>query len=295
MPSFLLKLLLAARPWSFPASLNAVFIANALAYSIGAFSFSKLLTTVLGTLFIHTAGNLTNSYFDFKNGLDKKESADDRTLFEVGLTPSQLWNFVVFCYAMATGIGATVVIFQCTDAMRLQLFGRLVIGLILAFSYTADPLKLKYHALGDVAIFLCFGPLLVEGTFFVQTSRTSVLPIIFSIPIGLLTEAILHVNNTRDIAADKIAGAFTLAQLLGRYNYHVYVGLFIGSFASLVFLALWTRNFLLLLPFLVFPSALPLWKDFERNNWQDMCPKTALYGMKFAFLLCLAILLNAWL
>jgi 1,4-dihydroxy-2-naphthoate octaprenyltransferase len=73
----------------------------------------------------------------------------------------------------------------------------------------------KYRGLGDIGIFASFGPLLVLGAYYVQTERIDLLPLIVSVPLGLLVDAILHVNNFRDVEADRRTGALTLAQLTG--------------------------------------------------------------------------------
>jgi 1,4-dihydroxy-2-naphthoate octaprenyltransferase len=96
-------------------------------------------------------------------------------------------------------------------------------GLALGVFYTAEPLGLKYVALGDLGIFVAFGPLLVLGAYFVQTEKLAWLPFVFSIPLGLQVDAILHGNNFRDAEADRRVGGRTLAQFLGqqgsRYAY----------------------------------------------------------------------------
>lgn len=90
-------------------------------------------------------------------------------------------------------------------------------GVALALFYTADPLSLKYMGLGDICIFFAFGPLLMCGMSMAATASPTpdALVVLMSIPMGLLTVAIVHANNTRDISSDRAAGAHTLAMSLG--------------------------------------------------------------------------------
>jgi 1,4-dihydroxy-2-naphthoate octaprenyltransferase len=109
------------------------------------------------------------------------------------------------------GIAAVLpIIISSTEKQLLTIFSS---GILLAFFYTADPIGLKYHALGDITIFLCFGPLLMECTSLLLTGSLYAPLLIYSFPIGLLTEAILHANNARDIKADAAAGGKILSAI----------------------------------------------------------------------------------
>ena len=111
-------------------------------------------------------------------------------------------------------------------------------GIVLAFCYTASPVGLKYIALGDICIFLCFGPLLMECTALMTTGQIHSELLLYATPVGLLTETILHSNNMRDIKADKHAGAITLATLLGfDLSYSLFVLMFVGAYLSAIYIA----------------------------------------------------------
>jgi 1,4-dihydroxy-2-naphthoate octaprenyltransferase len=87
-------------------------------------------------------------------------------------------------------------------------------GALLSFFYTSPPFHLKCRALGDVVIYLCFGPLLTQFTALLLLAPSSLPPSFLHVchlPVGLLTEGILHANNTRDITMDKKSGTVTLA------------------------------------------------------------------------------------
>lgn len=279
----------ATRPWSFPASVSAVLVGASVAaksLATAAFPWLDFVLVLLGAISIHSAGNLTNTFYDYKSGLDKKKTSDDRTLVDGFLKPSQVFQFAAFWYFIAVLIGVYFVLLRGSKGLTV-LF---LLGGFLTFSYTATPFKLKYRALGDIVIFLCFGPLMVEGTYVVLTQRWDWLMIAFAVPMGCLTEAILHVNNTRDIEADRASKAYTIAQMLGRtYSLYLYVILFVGAYTCLLWFAYIFNSVWLLLPVLQVPWMLNLFQSFHKREWKDLCPRTGQFGLVFGILFSIGI------
>jgi 1,4-dihydroxy-2-naphthoate octaprenyltransferase len=89
------------------------------------------------------------------------------------------------------------------------------LGVLGAYFYSGRPIAYKYRGLGDPAIFLLFGPLMVLGAYYVQAWAIELVPMLYALPVGCLVTAILHVNNTRDIASDGRGGGTTVARTLG--------------------------------------------------------------------------------
>ncbi|CAM9410206.1 unnamed protein product, partial [Choristocarpus tenellus] len=75
--------------------------------------------------------------------------------------------------------------------------------------------RLKYRGLGDITVFLLFGPMLMQVTAMLISGKVQNWILPFGLPAALLCEAILHANNTRDIANDRDAGIKTLASMIG--------------------------------------------------------------------------------
>jgi 1,4-dihydroxy-2-naphthoate octaprenyltransferase len=101
-----------------------------------------------------------------------------------------------------------------------------------AWTYTGGPLPYGYRALGEVFVFVFFGLVAVVGTTFAQTRTLPALAFAVAVPVGLLSVALLVVNNLRDIEGDAVAGKRTLAVLLGaRATRLGYAGLLAGAFA----------------------------------------------------------------
>ena len=206
------------RPYSVPASLMSMLVGVALAYRDEFFDLPLFLLTLVGGLCFHAGANLVNTYFDFQRGLDSARDADDRTLVDSILEPRQVLAAAVVLFVIGGGIGGYL---AWQSGWQILALG--AAGLALGVFYTAQPLGFKYVALGDLGIFAAFGPLLVLGAYFVQTEKLDWLPLLFSIPLGLMVDAILHGNNFRDAEADRRVGGRTLAQFLGqqgsRYAY----------------------------------------------------------------------------
>jgi 1,4-dihydroxy-2-naphthoate octaprenyltransferase len=228
IPPSVRAVLVSTRPWSVPASLVPAALAAAIVYR-DAHSLVDVILPVVAGMAVHLGANTTNTIYDFKKGVDKKETADDRALVDGTVTIGTVRTISIICYALAAAICG-----YYGYILGPALGGLALLGFVLGFFYTADPFSLKYLGLGDVVIFLCFGPLLMTCTAAAATHKVELHPhvALMSIPMGLLTSAILHANNTRDVKADKAAGARTVAQLLGFTNsFRLYVALFAAAYA----------------------------------------------------------------
>ncbi|XP_077998077.1 ubiA prenyltransferase domain-containing protein 1-like [Glandiceps talaboti] len=263
---------LALRPWSFSASLTPVALGTALAYkSSGGLDFLLALFTFLGVLCVHGAGNLTNTYFDYKKGIDSKKS-DDRTLVDHILEPTNVATFGAFLYGFGCFFLLLIIVVSPAKMEHLALifFG----GLSSSFLYTGG-VGLKYLALGDLVIIITFGPLAVMFTFLAQTGTLVLSPLLYALPLALNTEAILHSNNTRDMDGDRSAGVVTIAILLGKMgSYSFYVLLLFIPYIMFCVLGI---NFSVgfLLPLLTLPIAFDLEKQFRQGLLARIPQRTA--------------------
>ena len=117
----------------------------------------------------------------------------------------------VALFSAAAVLGLALVLGRSTHVLWIA-----AAGLFLAVFYTGGPLTLKYRALGEVAIFLIWGPLMFLGAYVVQRQQLAVSPIVASVPFGALVALVLFANNMRDIEQDARTGIRTLGTLLGR-------------------------------------------------------------------------------
>ena len=137
--------------------------------------------------------------------------------------------------------------------------------MILSFLYTANPVGLKYRMLGDLTVFVCFGPLLMQCTSLILTGRMDERLYLYSVPTALLTEGILHTNNARDIDADRAAGAVTLATVMGfEVSKAFFAVLVIGAYCSSAFLA-YRDHWGCIFTLLTLPLALDTYGRFTKD------------------------------
>lgn len=150
------------------------------------------------------------------------------------LTPQQVLIGAVGSFV----IGSLIGLFLVSQTGWLILWIGLA-GVAVAILYTAGPFALAYIGLGEIAVFIFMGPLIVLGTYYVMTEKTSDQTIIGALPIAFLVAAILHANNLRDLDADKVSGKNTLAVRFGRrFAQGEYVVLTLGGLVMVVLLAI---------------------------------------------------------
>ncbi|KAJ1625783.1 UbiA prenyltransferase family-domain-containing protein [Pavlovales sp. CCMP2436] len=269
---------LAMRPWSFPVTVSSVALGVALAYRLeGALDWRVLLLTLLITVPVHAAGNLLNTYFDFKRGCDGHGSSD-LTLVNGQLAPAQVFNLAVGCLAVSAV--AMALLAACSPLPLASLLAIYALGVLGAVTYTGGP-GFKYVALGDVLIVLTFGPVLVLFAFAVQSGHVSLRPLLLALPPTVHVEAVLHGNNLRDMKEDARSGVRTLALLLGRKGSELlYAALVLLPFAMVLAQAATvapTRAAALV----TLPLAAKLLATVHKGVLVDLPRKTA--GLQFAF------------
>ena len=199
---------LAARPWSFPASSMPVAVTLAFLYWRG-FEVNWLvgLWTLLSVILFHAAGNTWSDYSDFRRGVDREDTIGGMSITSGEFLPSEIKCLSMLLLAVATVSGLSLMLATGLPTLYLGLAG---IALTMMYPF------FKYHALGDVDIFLTYSLLPVMGTSYVATGAFVMDVLWLVLPIGLITVGILHINNTRDIEHDKRAGIHTFAMLAGK-------------------------------------------------------------------------------
>lgn len=199
---------LATRPWSFPASSMPVAVTLAFLYWRGfEVNWPVGLWTLLSVILFHAAGNTWSDYSDFKRGVDREDTIGGMSITSGEFLPSEIKCLSMLLLAVAAVSGLSLMLATGLPTLYLGLA-----GLALTMMYPF----LKYHALGDVDIFLTYSLLPVMGTSYVATGAFVMDALWLVLPIGLITVGILHINNTRDIEHDKRAGIHTFAMLAGK-------------------------------------------------------------------------------
>lgn len=201
----------AARPRTLPAGLAPVALGAALAARDGHFHLSSCLAAVLGALAIQIGTNYANDYYDHEKGADTDARIGPRRATQAGLVaPSMMrWAFIA-AFAVAAAAGAYLAL---RAGWPIVLVG--VASVACGILYTGGPRPLGYLGLGDVFVLVFFGPVAVAGTYGVQSLSFEPRAVLLGLAPGLLSVAILVVNNLRDRHTDAVAGKRTLAVRFG--------------------------------------------------------------------------------
>lgn len=168
-----------------------------------------LALTVLGVFCVEVAKNASGEVVDYDSGTDLDISADERTPFSGGkrvmvdelLSRKQTWQISAFFFLAAISIGLLLVVLV---NQQILYFG--VAGMALAWFYHAPPLRLAYRGLGEFAVALAYGPLVVCGAYFVQTGSVTAPLLHASCALGLHIAGFLLINEFPDERADRSAG-----------------------------------------------------------------------------------------
>lgn len=205
---------MAARPRTLPAAAAPVLVGAALAWRDGGFQFLPALAALLISLLLQIGANFANDLFDHERGADPPERLGPTRVTSTGLlAPAQVRLGMAVIFGSAALLGLYLALRAGWPVIALGLA-----AILAALAYTGGPRPYGYHALGDLFVFLFFGPAAVCGTYYVQAQTLTPAVWLASIPVGLLIVNILVVNNVRDIPTDTLTGKRTLAVLIGRRN-----------------------------------------------------------------------------
>lgn len=245
----------ATRPWSFPASAMPVVVTMMYLYWAGYESLNWLagVWALVNIVVFHAAGNTWSDYFDYKRGVDTTETAGATTLTTGQFLPEEIKRLAIglLVVALAGGIGL----------MLLTGWALFWYGLGGALCVLLYPF-MKYRALGDAVIGISYAWLPCWGTSFVFTGALQMDTLLLAIPLGCITIAILHCNNTRDVRTDADARISTLAMRIGHRRAQMLYGFymlfpFIHVVACVVF---GLFPYLALLSLVALPNA---WKNLQ--------------------------------
>ncbi|MFB3908123.1 MAG: 1,4-dihydroxy-2-naphthoate polyprenyltransferase [Candidatus Eisenbacteria bacterium] len=195
----------AARPRTLPAAIAPVIVGTAIAAAAHAFRPLVALAALLGAVWIQIGTNFANDYFDWKHGADAARQGPLRVTQAGLVTGRQMRVAIAIAFAAATACGVSLVAAAGWPVVAIG-----VLSILAGLAYTGGPWPLGYHGLGELFVLLFFGVVAVCGTYYVQARAVTPLALALSIPVGLLSVAILVVNNLRDEASDRASGKRTL-------------------------------------------------------------------------------------
>ncbi|MCA1032498.1 1,4-dihydroxy-2-naphthoate polyprenyltransferase [Bacillus timonensis] len=284
------------RPHTLTAAFVPVLIGTALALFETSIHIPLFLVMLLASILIQAATNMINEYFDYKRGLDTKDSVGiGGAIVRDGIQPKTVLRLAFVFFGIATLLGVYICI---NTSWWLALIG--TICMLAGYFYTGGPVPIAYTPFGEIVAGLFMGVIIILITFFIQTSTVTTTSILMSIPISILVGAILLANNIRDLDGDKVNGRRTLAILVGRRNaILVLATMFAVSYIGIVIMiVLGDASPWLLLVFLSIPKPVQAVKGFVgKSKPIEMMPAmkaTAQTNTIFGFLLAIGLFASYW-
>lgn len=271
----------------------SVSVGGALAAIDGDFSWGLFGLALISGVFLHAATNLINDYYDVKSGVDTREVSTAQyrphPLLEGKLEPPKVLRAALLLYGTATVIGLGLVAARGLPILWLGLAGTFA-----SMTYTAPPLKYKYSAMGEISVFLMWGPLMVLGSYFVQRQTFSAAAFWISLPFGMLVALVLLANNIRDVNHDREKGILTIPIVIGQRNgLRLYLALVLLAYLGIIVMSLMGPLHLWSLIVLIsLPLAVRLLRQMVQQVPVDADAQTAQLDTAFGVLLVISLVLE---
>jgi len=269
----------------------SVLVGSVLAWSPD-FNWPIALLALICSLLIQVGSNLVNDAADFERGADTKERIGFPRATQMGwLSYDEVYRGGLIAFALAFILGIPLVI-----QGGWIIFVLLITSILAGYAYTAGPYPLAYNGLGELFVMFFFGYVCTSVPYYLQVGILDYKPLLAGTQIGLLSTALIAINNTRDIEGDRKTGKRTLATLFGllfgklEITFCLYVPLFICPLW--VLLGYQIAGFL---PISLLPLATVIVNGIMHNppgkNYNNYFVLTALYHLVFGLLLSIGLCL----
>jgi 1,4-dihydroxy-2-naphthoate octaprenyltransferase len=291
--------MLAARPRTLPAALAPVVLGTAMAIAEKHFAWLPAAAALMVALLLQIGVNLANDYFDYVKGIDNRDRIGPPRVTHSGLIPAKQVKAGMLVAGMLVAI-----ILSAIPGLYLASVGGWPVILIGVFSfaaalaYSGGPFPLASHGLGDLFVFIFFGLVAVCGTYYVQALHLTPMVWLMGAIQGLLTTAILVVNNLRDIQTDRRSGKRTLAVMIGERGSRIEYLLLLCTAYTIPFI-LWLSgrsSAWVILPAFSLPLAISLtrliWKSAGGAVLNQALAHTAKLALVYSLLLSLGLILS---
>jgi 1,4-dihydroxy-2-naphthoate polyprenyltransferase len=198
------------------------------------------LLTFLGGAFIHLGLNVANDVFDTMSGADPANTTPTQfsggsRVIHYGLLQLRTMALLSAGFYLA---GIAIGLYLAATRGFWPLFWLGLAGVVISIAYTAPPFRLVHRGVGEIAVALGFGPIMLLGAYFVQARRFDLEPWLLSIPVAILIALVLYVNEVPDRAGDAAAGKRTLPVRLSKDAVvRLYAGALAVTYASIAIFA----------------------------------------------------------
>ncbi|RNC87098.1 MAG: 1,4-dihydroxy-2-naphthoate octaprenyltransferase [Winogradskyella sp.] len=270
------------KPWlsamrlrTLPLSVSGIIIGTCLSAYNGRFNIWVFILAVLTTVSLQILSNLANDYGDGVKGTDNEDRVGPTRAIQSGeISPEEMFEAIKknILIVIALTISLIYVAFGHTNflyALLIIFLGGL--SIYAAINYTMGDSPYGYRALGDVFVFIFFGFVSVLGTYLLNVKTIDHLVFLPAIALGLLSVAVLNLNNMRDRETDAKVGKITVAVKLGKqgsknYHYFLVIGAMITALVFSVLYYVEPYNFMFLISFIPLISHL---KKIKKANLPD--------------------------
>ncbi|AXO79424.1 1,4-dihydroxy-2-naphthoate octaprenyltransferase [Olleya aquimaris] len=274
------KWLSAMRLRTLPLSISGIILGSCLAKLNGFFDITIFVFAILTTLSFQILSNLANDYGDGVKGTDNDDRiGPTRALQSGAITQKQMYNAIRF--NVIVSIILTIILIYVSfgaDSVLLGILFLIIAGFSIyaAIKYTVGDNAYGYKGKGDIFVFVFFGLISVIGSYMLYAKHVDVITLLPAISIGLLSTAVLNLNNMRDIVSDKTSNKITLAVKLGAVKakqYH-YVLIITAIILTVVFGLIYYKTPFNLIYFIAYlPLLLHLKKVNAVTNPKDFDPE----------------------
>jgi len=202
-----------------PLSLSSIGMGGFLTYSQNVFEGPVFMLCVLTTLFLQILSNLANDYGDYVNGADSIFRVGPERAVQSGAITTKQMKLAIALFAILSLCTGVSLLYQVRGLISLNVLGVFfivgILAIAAAITYTAGKKPYGYAGLGDMAVFVFFGPVAVCGTYYLQAGSLTLDLLLPAISCGLFSTGVLNVNNLRDINSDALVGKKSIPVRIG--------------------------------------------------------------------------------
>jgi len=284
-----------------PLSISGIILGSALAYSNQYFNNTIFVFALLTTISLQILSNLANDYGDGVKGTDNNNRIGPERAIQSGLISSIQMKYAIITNVLILIVLITTLLyfsFGTNEYLNLLTFFTLgIISIYSAIKYTVGNKAYGYYALGDLFVLLFFGFLSVMGSYYLYAKNLEINIILPSFSIGLLSVAVINLNNMRDLVSDKLSNKITVAGKLGFANskkYHFLILISSIVFSLLFILFFYYKPLSLIVIISYIPIVLHLKKVYTITKpveYNDELKKVAISTFLFSVIHSLIIII----
>jgi 1,4-dihydroxy-2-naphthoate polyprenyltransferase len=277
-----------------PLALANAVMGSLLALADGAFRLPIFVLTFATITFLQILSNLANDYGDALSGKDNHKRVGPQRVTISGLVTKKEMKTMIQVFVLLSFFAGSLLIYIGLKGVP---FGKIILffiigiaAIIAALKYTVGRNPYGYKGLGDLFVFVFFGPVGVIGTYYLHTNWFEVTTVIPSMVIGMFSMGVLNINNLRDIETDRETGKNTLAVQFGHSfsrKYHMLLisagWIFSIAYMLLYSNSLWQWIFLLSMPLFII-NVKNVLKSNDPQVFNNELKRLALATLLFALL-----------